>query len=95
MLVRAREDRAFFNVLCKIHGTVSTRFDRDVRRVRHRFCVACLSCPRRGLLQAGLGVATLLALAPIGLALAHQAFALALFGLAVAHLRATEIEQAA
>jgi cytochrome c oxidase assembly protein subunit 15 len=45
------------------------------------------------LLQAGLGVATLLALVPIELALAHQALALALFGLAVVHLRATEMEQ--
>jgi heme a synthase len=45
------------------------------------------------LLQVGLGVATLLALAPIELALPHQALALALFGLAVAHLRATEMEQ--
>jgi heme a synthase len=47
-----------------------------------------------GMLQAALGVATLLTLVPIGLALAHQALALALFGLAVAHLRATEMEQA-
>jgi cytochrome c oxidase assembly protein subunit 15 len=45
------------------------------------------------LIQVGLGVATLLALAPIELALAHQALALALFGLAVVHLRATEMEQ--
>ncbi len=44
-------------------------------------------------LQAALGVATLLALVPIELALAHQALALALFGLAIVHLRATEIEQ--
>jgi heme a synthase len=45
------------------------------------------------LLQVGLGVATLLSLVPIELALAHQALALALFGLAVVHLRATEIEE--
>jgi cytochrome c oxidase assembly protein subunit 15 len=45
------------------------------------------------LLQVGLGIATLLALVPIELALAHQALALALFGLAVVHLRATEMEQ--
>ncbi len=47
------------------------------------------------LLQVGLGVATLLALVPIELALAHQALALALFGLAVAHLRTTELERGA
>ena len=46
------------------------------------------------LLQAGLGIATLLLVAPIGLALAHQALALALFGVAVAHWRATGLEQA-
>lgn len=45
------------------------------------------------LLQVGLGVATLLAVVPIGLALSHQALALVLFGLAVMHLRATEIER--
>jgi len=39
--------------------------------------------------QAALGVATLLAVAPIGLALPHQAMALLLFGAAVAHARAT------
>jgi heme a synthase len=44
------------------------------------------------LLQVGLGIATLLALVPLELALAHQALALALFGLAVVHLRATEME---
>ena len=37
--------------------------------------------------------APLLSLAPIELALAHQALALALFGLAIVHLRATEMEQ--
>ena len=46
-------------------------------------------------LQAALGVATLLLVAPIGLALAHQAFALVLFGLAVAHWRATRMERRA
>jgi cytochrome c oxidase assembly protein subunit 15 len=45
------------------------------------------------LLQVALGIATLLALVPIGLALSHQAPALALFGLAVVHLRATGMEQ--
>jgi heme a synthase len=45
------------------------------------------------LLQVGLGVATLLALVPLELALSHQALALALFGLAVFHLRATELER--
>jgi heme a synthase len=45
------------------------------------------------LLQVALGVATLLALAPIELALSHQALALALFGFAVVHLRATEMER--
>jgi heme a synthase len=45
------------------------------------------------LLQVGLGIATLLALVPIELALPHQALALALFGLAIVHVRATELEQ--
>jgi heme a synthase len=45
------------------------------------------------LLQVGLGVATLLAAAPIDLALSHQALALALFGIAVVHLRMTELER--
>jgi cytochrome c oxidase assembly protein subunit 15 len=43
--------------------------------------------------QVALGVATLISLAPVPLALAHQALALALFGLAVVHLRATEMER--
>jgi cytochrome c oxidase assembly protein subunit 15 len=43
-------------------------------------------------LQVGLGVATLLSLVPIALALAHQALAFVLFGLAIVHLRATEME---
>src|ERR1700727_1077328 len=46
------------------------------------------------LLQVALGIATLLAVVPIELALPHQALALVLFGLAVVHLRATELEQA-
>jgi cytochrome c oxidase assembly protein subunit 15 len=46
------------------------------------------------LLQVALGIATLLAAVPIELALPHQALALVLFGLAVIHLRATELEQA-
>jgi cytochrome c oxidase assembly protein subunit 15 len=46
------------------------------------------------LLQVALGIATLLTLVPIGLALPHQALALILFGLAVVHLRSTELEQA-
>ncbi len=45
------------------------------------------------LLQVALGIATLLAVVPIELALPHQALALALFGLSVVHLRATELEQ--
>ena len=45
-------------------------------------------------LQVALGIATLLAVVPIELALPHQALALALFGVAVVHLRATEMEQA-
>ena len=44
------------------------------------------------LVQVGLGIATLLALVPIELALSHQALALVLFGLAIVHVRATEIE---
>ena len=46
------------------------------------------------LLQVGLGIATLLTAVPLELALAHQALALALFGLATVHLRATELERA-
>ena len=46
------------------------------------------------LLQVGLGIATLLTAVPLELALAHQALALALFGLAIVHLRATELERA-
>jgi cytochrome c oxidase assembly protein subunit 15 len=46
------------------------------------------------LLQVGLGIATLLTAVPLELALAHQALALALFGLAILHLRATELERA-
>jgi cytochrome c oxidase assembly protein subunit 15 len=46
------------------------------------------------LVQVALGIATLLAVVPIELALPHQALALALFGLAVVHVRATELEQA-
>ena len=43
-------------------------------------------------LQAGLGVATLLFVVPIPLALAHQAVALILLGLAVWHWRATQMD---
>jgi cytochrome c oxidase assembly protein subunit 15 len=46
-------------------------------------------------LQAGLGVATLVFTVPIALALAHQATALVLLGLAVWHWRATQIERGA
>jgi cytochrome c oxidase assembly protein subunit 15 len=46
------------------------------------------------LLQAGLGIATLLLVVPVGLALAHQALALLLLGAAVAHWRTTDLERA-
>jgi heme a synthase len=46
------------------------------------------------LAQAGLGIATLLLVAPIDLALAHQALALLLLGVAVVHWRATGLERA-
>jgi cytochrome c oxidase assembly protein subunit 15 len=46
------------------------------------------------LVQAGLGIATLLFVVPIGLALAHQALALLLLGAAAAHWRATSLERA-
>ena len=52
-----------------------------------------LALAAAAMLQVALGVATLLSLAPIGLALAHQALALLIFGLAVVHLRATEMER--
>ncbi|HLX98349.1 MAG TPA: COX15/CtaA family protein [Roseiarcus sp.] len=45
------------------------------------------------LIQVGLGIATLLAVVPIALALPHQALALALFGLSVVHVRATGMER--
>jgi cytochrome c oxidase assembly protein subunit 15 len=45
------------------------------------------------LLQVVLGIATLFAVVPIELALPHQALALALFGVAIVHLRLTELEQ--
>ena len=45
------------------------------------------------LLQVALGIATLLAVVPVALALPHQALALALFGLAVVHARATGMER--
>ena len=45
-------------------------------------------------LQVAFGIAALLAVVPIELARSHQALALALFGVAVGHLRATEMEQA-
>jgi cytochrome c oxidase assembly protein subunit 15 len=44
------------------------------------------------LLQAALGIVTLVYVAPLHAALAHQAFALVLFGLAVAHASATRAE---
>ena len=47
------------------------------------------------LAQAALGVFTLVWVVPIGLALAHQALALLLFGLAVAHASATSRDRAA
>lgn len=45
-------------------------------------------------LQGALGIATLILVAPIEFALAHQAVALLLFGMAVAHWRATAMERA-
>jgi len=45
-------------------------------------------------LQVALGIATLLAVVPIELAPTYLALALALFGLAIVHLRATETERA-
>jgi cytochrome c oxidase assembly protein subunit 15 len=44
-------------------------------------------------LQVALGVATLLLVAPLLLALVRQAAALVLFGLAVAHWHATQMER--
>jgi cytochrome c oxidase assembly protein subunit 15 len=46
------------------------------------------------LCQAALGIFTLLWVVPIGLALAHQALALLLFGMAVVHLGATPVDGA-
>jgi cytochrome c oxidase assembly protein subunit 15 len=47
------------------------------------------------LLQAAIGIVTLVLVAPIEFALAHQAVALLLFGMAVAHWRATAMESGA
>jgi cytochrome c oxidase assembly protein subunit 15 len=47
------------------------------------------------LIQVALGVATLIHAVPLGLALLHQAAALVLFGLAIAHWRATLLEREA
>ncbi len=44
-------------------------------------------------LQVGLGIATLVLVMPIEMALAHQAVALLLFGMAVAHWRVTAMER--
>jgi cytochrome c oxidase assembly protein subunit 15 len=46
------------------------------------------------LAQAALGIITLLSVVPIGLALAHQALALVLFGTAMAHASGTRVEPA-
>ena len=54
----------------------------------------CAALALLALLQAALGVATLLMVVPIDLALAHQAVALLLFGMAVAHWRVTVMEWA-
>lgn len=45
------------------------------------------------ILQTGLGIVTLILVAPIEFALAHQAVALLLFGMAVAHWRVTGMER--
>jgi cytochrome c oxidase assembly protein subunit 15 len=52
----------------------------------------CLALAGLALCQAALGIFTLLWVVPIGLALAHQALALLLFGMAAAHLGATSLE---
>ena len=57
------------------------------------FASRALVVAAAAMLQVALGVVTLLSLVPIELALAHQALALVLFGLAVVHLRATEMER--
>lgn len=56
---------------------------------RRSIALACLA-----ILQAGLGIATLVLVVPIDLALAHQAVALLVFGMAVAHWRVTVMEHA-
>jgi len=66
----------------------------NVEHLGHRRLRLCTG-PLAGIaaLQVGLGVGTLLFAVPIGLALAHQALALVLFGAAVAHLRASRRER--
>jgi cytochrome c oxidase assembly protein subunit 15 len=52
----------------------------------------CATLAVLALMQAGLGIATLVLVVPIELALAHQAVALLLFGMTVAHWRVTAID---
>lgn len=56
---------------------------------RRSFALAGLA-----LAQAALGILALLYVVPLGLALAHQALAMALFGMAVVHASATQAESA-
>jgi cytochrome c oxidase assembly protein subunit 15 len=65
-------------------AAVAARAAPGSRLSRRAFALAGLA-----LGQATLGVITLLWVAPIGLALAHQALALLLFGMAMAHVAAT------
>ena len=62
-------------------------------RARRAACEPRIVLAAVALLQVALGIATLLAFVPIGPALPHQALALALIGLAIVHLRVTEMEQ--
>ena len=69
------------------------RSPRCAPRPARRSPAAPLSLAAVALIQVALGVATLLAVVPIALALPHQALALVLFGLAVVHVRATGMER--
>jgi cytochrome c oxidase assembly protein subunit 15 len=75
-------------VFALVQAVAALRAARGAPLAGRAFVIAAVAA-----LQVGLGVVTLLSVVAIPLALAHQALALALFGLAVVHLRATEMER--
>ena len=80
--------------LCDRRVCARSGFRRASRRARRRRSRAARSSSRRWrCFRSGSAWRRSSPFVPIGLALAHQALAFALFGLAVIHLRATEMEQ--